>query len=522
MKNRNIKKLTAFLLSGAMLATGLAGAMPALHASAAATEQVTTSNGLKYRYIVKDSTSCILKRVSDANSDWALTTKSSLTIPDKIPGTNYTIKELGHENQAIVHSNSTSQTRVTSITLPKQVEKINNQALLDTEVPKLTNLYVNLDKVKNCAESAFGSNCYIQNLYTYDTSMGSYANTGTVTNFEKYYGVVNAQYTALAGDLFRINSSALDGKLTFLNAISVSPYSKKVAFEYAKKIAQTNGFSSTSVSKQLKLQMIYDYLVSHERYSAIYDTAGNRMATMSGSALSALALNSGVCGSFAHAFEMLCRASGFNITDNPATSEVVCVGTPGHALNAVRLSASDGYYIIDCTAGHNVPVFMRTKGYQTTQFTNMYCYGNNTTISQVNSNALPFSASMLSGNEFLSGNSFVKIINNAGNNLKVEIYDKNNTSRKFVNYNAVIKPAVGSTCTLSQIADMGTLPQYVSSYCYFAVRIGGVVIDPGKNTQTITTGGRQYRVVFETRDFGNGQQQVCSNANYYFLSITPV
>ena len=28
MKNKNIKKLTAFLLSGAMLATGLAGAMP--------------------------------------------------------------------------------------------------------------------------------------------------------------------------------------------------------------------------------------------------------------------------------------------------------------------------------------------------------------------------------------------------------------------------------------------------------------------------------------------------------------
>ena len=521
MKHKSTKRFVAFLLSGAMLATGFAGAMPALHASAA-TELTTVSNGLKYRYIVKDSTSCVLKRVSDANNDWSLTTKSSVTIPDKIPGTNYVIKELGHENQAIIHSNNASQTRVSTLQLPKQVEKINNKALWDTEVPVLSELYVNLNSLKNCSENAFGSNCYVQNLYAYDSSKGSYVSTRTVANFEKYYGVVNAQYTALAGDLFRINSSALDGKLTFLNAIAVSPYSKRVGYEYAQKIAQTNGFNSTSVSKQLKLQMIYDYLVSHERYSAIYDTAGNRMGAMSGSALSALALNSGVCGSFAHAFEMLCRASGFNISDNPATSEVVCVGVPGHALNAVRLSASDGYYIIDCTAGHDCPVFMRTKGYQNVQFNNMYCYGTSTTINQVNSNAVPFSASMLSGNEFLSGNSFVKIINNAGGGLKVEVYDKNNTSRKFINYNAVIKPAVGSTCTLSQIADMGTLPQYISSYCYFAVRIGGVVLDLSKNTQVITTGGRQYRVTFETRNFGNGQQQVCSNSNYYFLSITPV
>ena len=218
---------------------------------------------------------------------------------------------------------------------------------------------------------------------------------------------------------------------------------------------------------------------------------------------------------------MLCRASGFTITDNPSASEVVCVGVPGHALNAVRLSASEGYYIIDCVAKRDDPVFMRTKGYENVQFSNMYCYGTSTTLNQVDSNAVPFSASMLSDNQFRGCNSFVKVINNAGGNLKVEVYDTNNTSCKFINYNAVIKPAVGSTCTLSQIANQSTLPQYLSGSCYFAVRIGGEVLDLSQKTQTVTSGGKTYNVAFETRNFGSGQKQVCANSDYYYLSITP-
>ena len=131
-------------------------------------------------------------------------------------------------------------------------------------------------------------------------------------------------------------------------------------------------------------------------------------------------------------------------------------------------------------------------------------------------------ANQLASQPFASGHSYMKTINNAGDGLKVEVYDKNKTSCKFINYNAVIKPAVGTTCKLSQIADQGTLPQYISSYCYFGIKIGGVVIDTNKTTQTITVSGKKYLVRFETLNFGNGQPQVCSCQNYYQLTITPV
>ena len=517
MKHKSAKRFTAFLLSGAMLATGFAGAMPALHASAA-TELTTVSNGLKYRYIVKDSTSCVLKRVSDANNDWSLTTKSSVTIPDKIPGTNYVIKELGDQGQAIIHSNNSSQTRVSSITLPKQVEKINYKALWETEVPNLSTLKINLNTVKNCNADAFGSS-NIQNVYAYDTTSSQYVTTGTTAGFEKYYGLVGADYIACEGDIFKVKSASMNGKLRFLNAISPSRYAKKLGYEYAKKIAATYGFDKTNISKQVKLEMIYDYMMSHLRYSRLSDSENNIMSTMCGGSLSTLALNSGVCGGFAHSFEQLCRASGFTVTDNPTTSEVVCVGSPGHAQNAVRLSASEGYYIVDCTKRADI-TFMRKKGYENVQFTTMYSYG----VSSISSEVInvPFSASMLSNNDFASGNSFMKVINNAGNGLKVEVLDKNNTNNRFINFNAYTKPAVGATCKLSQIAIQNPLPQFISSYSYFKIRIGGTDVNLTQNPQTVTVNGRQYTVRLETKDFGNGQPQVCSCPNYYQLTITPV
>ena len=153
--------------------------------------------------------------------------------------------------------------------------------------------------------------------------------------------------------------------------------------------------------------MIYNYIKSHVRYSGIYDTNGNGMGNLSNSLVGPLAMNSGVCGAHAFAFEALCRASGFTVTSSPSASEVVCVQVPSHLMNAVRLSASEGYYIIDCTTSN----FMRTKGYENTQFGNMICYGLNYKENQVQGNGVPFTTGMLSSNEFKSGHSFFKIVN---------------------------------------------------------------------------------------------------------------
>ncbi|MBP0966384.1 MAG: hypothetical protein J5722_02010, partial [Oscillospiraceae bacterium] len=206
----------------------------------------------------------------------------------------------------------------------------------------------------------------------------------------------------------------------------------------------------------------------------------------------------------------------FTVTSSPSASEVVCVQVPSHLMNAVRLSASEGYYIIDCTTSN----FMRTKGYENTQFGNMICYGLNYKENQVQGNGVPFTTGMLSSNEFKSGHSFFKIVNQNVDGPKVEVYDKNKTSCKYISYTSSQTPTVGTTCNVSTFAYHNEIPQYISSYCYFGIKIGGVVIDTNKTTQTITVSGKKYLVRFETLNFGNGQPQVCSCPNYYSLTIT--
>ena len=174
MKHKSVKKITSLLLSGALLAMGTAGIMPAIHASAASNEKVVTdsSTGLKYRYIVNGTNTCILKRVSDNGSDWSMTKHSAVTIPDKIPTTNYTITELGADNEAIIHSSSTGSgnIKLTTLTLPKTAAKINSQALYNTEIPELYTLKLHLNNLTECKSNAMGTNGKLHTVMAYNGS----------------------------------------------------------------------------------------------------------------------------------------------------------------------------------------------------------------------------------------------------------------------------------------------------------------------------------------------------------------
>ena len=512
MKHQRAKRFTAFLLSGALLTTGFLSAMPALTASAV-TEEIKTSGGLEYRYIVKNSTSCILKRISDKNSGWTITSTEDLTIPDKIPGTNYVIKELGYQNEPVLHSKNANQTRVKTIKLPKQVETINYKAFWWEEVPALTDLYVNLNTLKSVNQQTFGSNSALEHLYTYSSSNP----IETVGAFENYFGLVTADYTALAGDCFKIKYESMNGKLTLLNAVCVSPYGKKLAYEYATKIAHEYGMDASNLPKKTKLEMVYNYIDSHVRYSVICDKDNNCMNTLKNTPLSMLALHSGVCGGYAYTFQMLCKASGLTVTDSPATSEVVCVSLPEHVVNAVRLSAGEGYYMVDCTAG----CFMK-KGDPTLQYGNMYCYGINTTNQQVNNTAVPFPVNQLATGAFQSGHSFIKFQSSNLNGVRIEIYNRNNPSTEFTYFTVTPTPAVGSTCKPYEFTKQDTLYQFVPGSSYLGVKVGGQALNMNQNSQNVTIGGRTYRVIFEVRNFDSSQPQTCLNSNYYYFSVAPV
>ena len=522
MKHKSVKKITSLLLSGALLAMGTAGIMPAIHASAASNEKVVTdsSTGLKYRYIVNGTNTCILKRVSDNGSDWSMTKHSAVTIPDKIPTTNYTITELGADNEAIIHSSSTGSgnIKLTTLTLPKTAAKINSQALYNTEIPELYTLKLNLNNLTECKSNAMGTNGKLHTVMAYNGS--GYSTTNTVGGFNQYYGLASAEYQAMTGDCFKLKNASLNGRLSFLNAVSVTPYCKLVGYEFAKKIAHDNGFDSASLSKQKKLEMVYNYICSHVRYSALYNTQNEYMGDLRGTALSALALNSGVCGSFAHSFEQLSRASGLTVGSTPGTSDVICVGLPGHAANAVRLSASEGYYMVDCTARN----FMMTGYYKDPSQASLlsaYVYGIDTTLSEVNQTQTSFSPSQLAGPDFCPGNSFIKIVNNASTNIDIEVYDKNNNAASFIKYTAHPTPAVGSTCYSQNFNVTTDQPLYVSSYVYFGVKVGGVNINMNGTVQNVTINGQTYKVQFRTLNYAQtGMTPKSAYTDDYYLTIT--
>lgn len=521
MKHKSVKKITSLLLSGALLAMGTAGIMPAMHASAASNEQTVTdsSTGLKYRFIVNGTNTCTLKRISDNSSDWAMTGHSSVTIPDKIPTTNYTITQLGADNEAIIHSNNENKTRIAALTLPKTVQRINCQALLDGEVPNLKTLKVNVDALTYCDNSAFGWDTALNSIQIYNTTTQTYSiATNTISGFKNYYGLHNANYQACSGDQFKLTDTTKNKKLMFLNATCASPYYKQLAYKYAQNIAQTNGFTSSSLSNQKKLEMIYNYIRTHARYSYIQNTSGNQMGKLAGTPLGVLALNSGVCAGLSYAFEYLCRASGLPVADVAANSDILNVSFPGHVGNAVRMSPNEGFYIVDCTAA----TFMKNVGYQNSVFSDAFIYGVNT-INR-NPSKIPFAYSNLNSSNFCAGNSFIKIVNNAQTDIDIEVYDKNNTNAKFINYTAHPTAAVGTTCKPSKFNVTTDQGLYVSSYVYFGIKVGGVVINPTSgSTQNITVNGQTYKVQFQTRSYAQtGMAPQSAYSDYYYLSITRI
>ncbi len=548
MKHISQTRITAFIMTGALLVSGMTGTFPAMTAQAAVNSEETTIdlvNHLRYRYVITETDKCVLRRVSDENGT-KITDKTSLELPDKIPGSNYEIRELGYNGEAIIDSTS-----VKVLKLPNCVEKINNYALHCNKVPNLKTLKMNLKGLDYCDDLAFGDNGKLEFIYAYNKKTCGYDYLGTVSNFEKYYSLIYqyddngnqlkdsagkplyTQYQCTTnegndpylGKVFRLTDENLTGEATFLNAVDNTPYCKKLGYQYAQKIVQENGFNASGLTKQQVLEMIYNYLRTHERYSRIRTAESETLSGLMGTSLSALALNSGVCGSFAHSFEQLCRATGkFTFGDTAAGSDVVCVGMPGHVVNAVRLSPNQGYYIIDASQFPDTAHFMQTVNYRNTAFTSAYSYGESSTAAQLNQTVFNFSSSMLASQSYYGGDCFMQIVNQNNAGLKVEVYDTNYPSRKYVNYTGHVTPGTISPANVSTFSDLTLQPQFIPSTCYFTIRVNGKAINTSAQMQgqeqTVTAGNKTYKVKYEVLTYaGTGVPPANGYQNYYKLTI---
>lgn len=525
----SVLKAGTATLAGVMMSICLSVYPQNLAEAATLTEKSVTVGDLTYRVYLKNSSDCILRTVyTKNNANKYLTNKTTLTLPDtlKIDNKYYRITELGYNGEAIIHNHTADSSKLNSLRLPTCVEKINSKAIYDSELSKLNTLELNLKNLNYIDTYAFGSSTKITDLKVLSNS-GEYISTNNIYDFERYLkatsAVVTPYRTETDVDLFILCQSPYDqgnsfcnnqnAALMLLDALAYSPYSLNLAYDYAVQIAEENKFTDRSLSKQVKLELIWNYLKTSARYSALYSTQGYRLDELKRGPLGALALHSGTCRSLAIAFEMLCRASGLNVTDNPATSDVVTIGVPGHAFNAVRLSASEGYYIVDCTTDG---VFMKTEGYKNN-------YGMTARISYTSagteSQSIQFAPSKLASKSFCEGNSFVRVDNNSNDTLSVQIYDSNKPSCKFINYFTNPTTKKGVKYDLDEIVKTENKWLYVSSYSYFTVKVGGQTINTNGTPQTVTIGGVKYKIAFKTLNYGAQQEQASAYQNYYNLVI---
>ncbi len=474
-----------------------------------------------------NGTTCTLYRVFDtvnASNQWTFGNESTLIIPDSItnPTTKktYTITELGYNGQSIFHNYDGESTRVVTVQLPNKVTKINSKALYYTEMNKLKTVKLNLETLKDVAADVFGNETTVKEVYAYNSSNKTYySTTASTVNFYKAFNFVNQQYT-INGKLLKAKSSTMDGKMKFLDALACSPYSKQAAYVFAKEIAASNNINNSANTALQKYEMAYNYVKTHHRYSRFVTSDGRQLDNLSGSALSNLAFHSGVCGSIGHAFATLCKAAGV---------EALCAGTNvngsasiNHCSNVVMLNSK--YYLVDC-GGFNV--FMQSGNSTMGTWTTLdaYDYGIDTTFSECMSTTrtVTFANSFCPNYSYL----YVKDLTNQKTHaISVKLTDKNNTNKKYVDYQ--IQNLSSGVCTLNDIMLTSSTGLYIDSNTYYnlTVKIGSKTLTlnnvfHGNRNNYITVDGVKYNVIVETLDYATTSMQPHSSyKNYFQITIT--
>ncbi|MCQ2469346.1 MAG: transglutaminase-like domain-containing protein, partial [Ruminococcus sp.] len=473
------------------------------------------ATALTYWYVPTSKTTCTLRRITNKGDSWSLNGVTSVTIPDKIPTTNYVITEIGYAKEAIIHSKVLDKT-VTAITLPSTLKRINHRAMYCTELPHLSTVSLYLDSLEYCAPDVFGGNKnWVQHINVYDSTVKKFVAVDTVEKIEKYFDIVYhidadgnkvpTIYTAtdkcspeMTDCSFQLKDSSFDAKLQFVNALYGSPYCIAMASKYAQKIAAENNFTSSEFSAHTKLMMIYNYIHSHARYSRLYSTDNMAMDGLFGTSFGVLGAHSGVCGALSYAYESLCRASGLNVTDSPYDSDVMYAEFPGHAVAVVRLSPEDGYYVTDLADCQ----FMKGKcdGFVNLHGVGLYGTGEPGFVpTAVNRDA---TYDILSTNEYCPGYTLVKIKTETDHGLRVEGYNANKTNEKYFDYIAQPRTVLYQDYSCDDLCITDEIVLYVESDCDKTFRIGGVELDPKLEQQTVQVGTNKYQVTQKILDFG--------------------
>ena len=520
-----VKKAAAMSLSAAMLMQ-FAALTPVPSVYAADTTKEAVVDGLTYVYVPDspNKNECTVQLIyDDANKQ--VTKHDTVSIPEKIG--NYTVTTLGSDDKSIMQSKNADSVHVTTIKLPHSIKNIHKNAMLDVNLPLLQTLYVDLNNLEFVSEGVFGYLSAVSEIYVYDKADKAFYPTSE--DLDKYRELVSIEGLKFEEvkdklDWFMISKEEyeknpnVNGKLEFINAVSTSTYTRKVGYMYAQEAVKKYGIDSDKLSVLQKSDKISNYISGHVRYSFLFPYAETikdeqKCERLASTALSIIGFHTGVCGGYAHSFEMMARAAmGNDIVDKAA--DVQCVSVPGHALNAVRPKHSDdnsGYYLVDNTGS----VFMQGQGKAVGEYDEImdgYVYGLYATDQDTIDSNHDIKIAKAK-NMFSEGVSQVYLRDETKTPINIELYDKNNSKDKYINFTSY--PVTGSTFYLEElphtkcgeINPLGAgLNLYVEPNIYHDYRISnskGEAVFGGDGEHKFKLGNVEYVCTITTRDYNS-------------------
>ena len=510
------------LLAGSVVAplplTSLPSVTTECYAATNGTKTTITLNGINYTVIYNKSTKeATITKIVKTNGSLP----SNYTIPDrfKIGTISYVVSELGDgSNYLFTASNAAA---LKTLTLPIGLSKINTKAFYYTSIPNLDTLYVNIDDLLECDKDAFYGT---KIKYIFNTCSGSPYSVNDVDGFDDCFGVLGNSnaFTGESNPLYLKNYD-LNGKLQFLSSVSMTPYSVEVGMAYARKIVDELFDPSVSYTKLQKAEIIFNYLHTHANYSTLYDKNSTSLYYLSAQPMANLALGTGVCGSYAHSFEYLCKAAGF------ADDEVYCCGMPGHVANAVKINGE--YYYVDTTP--TADAFMCTCG---------LLYGN--AVLDKQKECYHYTAKLpeattpitIAGDPdhptFVKNFSYIYIESDP--DVTVSVYDKNRPGKEYIHYST--SPAVENNSvwkSLDQYINNLNSKMFIDTNTYYnmTITVNGVTSQPIENVvllegyRTITVDGKTYKVTAYRRPMGPNDSHCdwrvlsSSDDKYFDISI---
>lgn len=487
-----VSTLSAFaILTGSVVApmpwTNQAGITIECQAATAGTNTSVTVNGVIYNVIYNQSTKqATVTKIQKSSGNIS----SNFTIPEtlKIGSVSYKVTELGDGSNPLFKASNTGA--MVSLTLPVGLKKINKEAFAAASIPKLNTLYVNIDGLTDCDINVF----YGTKLKWIYNKGSNYSYSVTdVPGFESCFGDIGKRkaFTGKSNPLY-LKDYDLNGKLQFLSSVSMTPYSVEVGMAYARKIVNELFKPGVSYTKLQKAEIIFNYLHTHANYSTLYDKNSTSLYFLSAQPMANLALGTGVCGSYAHSYEFLCRAAGFT------ADEVYCCGMPGHVANAVKINGQ--YYYVDATP--TADAFMCTCGllYGNAILDKVKeCYHYTATLPEATTNIT------IAGDPdhptFVKNFSYIYIASDP--DITVSLYDKNKPNKEYIHYSTSAPVQDDATWkSLKQYTNNKEAKLFIDTNTYYnlTITVNGKTSQPIENavllegSRTITVDGKKYRV----------------------------